>query len=67
MTGREQRGGGERIIIGLVENRFWGGLLWYVFPSPEFPHPLFSLQEEGPKKLDVKPSSLRMPKAGREV
>ena len=35
-------GGGERIISGGgVQNRFWGGALWYVFPSPEFPPPLF--------------------------
>ena len=27
---------------GGVQNRFWGGDLWYVFPSPEFsPPPLF--------------------------
>ena len=39
---REQRGGGNRIISGGVQNRFWGGVLWYVFPSPEFsPPPLF--------------------------
>ena len=41
MTLREQRGGGNRIISGGVQNRFWGGALWYVFPSPEFPPPLF--------------------------
>ena len=35
------KGGGNRIISGGVQNRFWGGDLWYVFPSPEFPPPLF--------------------------
>ena len=36
--------GGKRIISGGVQNRFWGGVLWYVFPSPEFSTPLcFSL------------------------
>ena len=40
------KGGGNRIISGGVQNRFWGGVLWYVFPSPEFPPPLcFSLTE----------------------
>ena len=37
MTLREQRGGGNRIISGGVQNRFWEGISWYVFPSPEFP------------------------------
>ena len=37
-------GGGERIIGGGVQNRFWEGVLWYVSPSPEFSTPLcFSL------------------------
>ena len=39
MTLREQRGGGNRIISGGVQNRFGGEDLWYVFPSPEFPPP----------------------------
>ena len=30
------RGGGKRIIGGGVQNRFLEGVLWYVFPSPEF-------------------------------
>ena len=38
MTGHEQRGG-KRIISGGVQNCFWGEVLWYVFPSPEFPPP----------------------------
>ena len=43
MTGRE-KGRGNRIIGGGVQNRFWGGVLWYVFPSPEFSTPFcFSL------------------------
>ena len=34
-------GGGKRIIGGGgVQNRFWEGALWYVFPSPEFSTPL---------------------------
>ena len=36
MTGREQGGVGNRIIGGGVQNHFWGGVSWYVFPSPEF-------------------------------
>ena len=32
-------GGGQRIIGGGVQNRFWEGVLWYVFPSPEFSTP----------------------------
>ena len=44
-TGRKQTGGGKRIIGGGVQNRFWEGVLWYVFPSPEFSTPLcFSLR-----------------------
>ena len=35
------KGGGNRIISGGVQNRFWGGDLWYVFPSPEFSPPPF--------------------------
>ena len=34
-------GGGNRIVSGGVQNCFWGGALWYVFPSPEFSPPLF--------------------------
>ena len=30
---------GHRIIGGGVQNRFWGGVLWYVFLSPEFSTP----------------------------
>ena len=33
MRGREQ-GRGKRIISGGVQNRFWGGALWCVFPLP---------------------------------
>ena len=45
MTWREQMGVGKRIIGGGgVRNRFWGGVLRYVFPSPEFSTPpCFSL------------------------
>ena len=40
-----KQGGGNRIISGGVQNRFWGGVLWYVFPSPEFFPPFcFSLK-----------------------
>ena len=43
-------GGGKRIIGGGVQNRFWEGVLWYVFPSPEFSTPLcFSLTIEAEK------------------
>ena len=52
-TGREQTGGGggNRIIGGGVQNRFWGGVWWYVFPSPEFSTPLcFSLNYLGKTK-----------------
>ena len=42
--GENKRGGGKRIIGEGVQNRFWEGVLWYVFPSPEFSTPLcFSL------------------------
>ena len=27
-------------------NAFWGGVLWYVFPSPEFPPPPFQFSEK---------------------
>ena len=44
-------GGGKRIIGGGVQNRFWEGVLWYVFPSPEFSTPLcFSLKSRGSEK-----------------
>ena len=38
-------GGGERILGGGgSKTGFGGGVLWYVFPSPGFPHlPCFSL------------------------
>ena len=39
MTGREHRGGGNRIIGGGVQNRFGGGVLWYVSPPLSFPPP----------------------------
>ena len=43
-TGRRQTGGGKRIIRRGSKNRFWEGVLWYVFPSPEFSTPFcFSL------------------------
>ena len=43
-------GGGKRIIGGGVQNRFWEGVVWYVFLSPEFSTPLcFSLS----KKLET--------------
>ena len=44
MTGRGQPGG-ERIIGGGVQNRYGRGVLWYVFPSPEFSRPCLSLSE----------------------
>ena len=34
MTGREQRGGGKRIISGGLQNRFWGAGLMVCFPLP---------------------------------
>ena len=38
-------GGAKRIIGGGVQIRFWGGVSWYVFPSPESSTPLcFSLR-----------------------
>ena len=39
--GENKRGGGKRIIGRGSKNRFWEGVLWYVFPSPEFSPPLF--------------------------
>ena len=33
-------GEGKRIIGGGFQNRFWEGVLWHVFPSPEFSTPL---------------------------
>ena len=39
--------GGKRIIARGVQNRFGGGVLWYVLPSPEFSTPpCFSLGEK---------------------
>ena len=43
MTGGEQRGGGKRIISRGVQNRFGGGVLCYVCPSPEFSTPFVFL------------------------
>ena len=45
--------GGKRIIGGGVQkNRFWEGVLWYVFPSPEFSTPLCSsLNHHGPAHI----------------
>ena len=41
MTGSVQMGGGgKRIRGGGVQTCFWGGVLWCVFPSPEFSAPL---------------------------
>ena len=37
------KGGGNRIISGGVQNRFWGGDLWYGFLSPEFSPPFVFL------------------------
>ena len=45
--GVNKGGGVKRIISGGVQNLFWGGLLWYVFPSPEFPPPLFFSEISG--------------------
>ena len=39
ITGREQTGGGTYQRWGGPEP-FWGGVLWHVFPSPEFSTPL---------------------------
>ena len=41
----DKHGGGKRIIGGGNKNRFWGGILWYVFPSPEFDPLCRSLSE----------------------
>ena len=39
-------GWGERYHRWGVQNRFWEGVVWYVFPSPEFSIPLcFSLKK----------------------
>ena len=44
-----QKGGGERIGAGGVQKRFWGGVLRYVLPPPEFSTPLGrSLITKGP-------------------
>ena len=39
MTGCELRGG-NRIIGGGFQNRFWGGVLWYIFLLQSFSPPL---------------------------
>ena len=36
--------GGKRIISAGVQNRFWGGALWYVSPPLSFPSLCFSLK-----------------------
>ena len=36
-------GGGKRIIGGGVQNRFWEGVLWSVFPPLSFPPPFVFL------------------------
>ena len=62
VTWREQiGGGGERIISGGVQNCFRGGVLWYVFPSPEFSTPPLFLSEElgVPKPGCFKPGRLQ--------
>ena len=38
--GREQPGGGERVIGGVVQNHFGAGGFMVCFPSPEFSTPL---------------------------
>ena len=40
-NGRE----GEVSQVGGVQNRFWTGVLWYVFPSPEFSTPRLPLSD----------------------
>ena len=38
--------GENHIIGGGVQNRFWEGVLWYVFPSPEFSTPPLFFSEK---------------------
>ena len=45
MTWREQLGW-KRITGGGVQNRFWRGFFWYVFPSPDFSTPFAFFSEE---------------------
>ena len=40
-AGREQTGGGNVSEVGGSKTVFWGGVLWYVFPSPECSPPPF--------------------------
>ena len=42
------KGAGKRIIGGGVQNWFWGGVLWHVFPSPEFSTPPLFAREKAP-------------------
>ena len=54
-------GGGKRIIGGGggVQNRFWEGVLWYVFPSPEFSTPLcFSLNSRLKTSISLENANL---------
>ena len=46
-------GGGKRTVGGGVQDRFEGGVLWYVFPSPEFSTPplCFSLKNSLDSKV----------------
>ena len=59
---KTNEGGGKRIIGGGVQNRFWEGVLWYVFPSPEFSTPLcFSLRSlPGPARPESRKSLQRV-------
>ena len=41
-----------------IQNRFWGGALWYVFPSPEFSTPPSPLAEDVLGKLNKKGATL---------
>ena len=69
MTWSEQTGGSsERIIGGGVQNCFWGGVLWYVFPYPEFSTPfVFSdLPSAKSKENRTKQKSKEIPKKARK-
>ena len=47
-------GGGKTYHKRGVQNRFWEGVLWYVFPSPEFSTPLCFFSEERVSELRLK-------------
>ena len=41
---------------GGVQNRFWEGVLWYVFPPLSF-HPPFVFSEQSPRQFRTKNKS----------